>query len=147
MLGTIAREHGVPTPDDYEVRVNSLIDSRCETDLRATPGTHEALAALDMPVCVASSGIPKRIRTSLRIVGLLARFDPHLFSATMVARGKPAPDLFLHAASNMGIPPGRCLVVEDSVAGIQAALAAGMTAHMGSSRSSVRFRRSCVVVL
>ena len=128
MLSTIAREHGIPTPDDYELRVNSLIDLRCETDLRTTPGTHEALAALDMPVCVASSGIPSRIRTSLRIVGLLDRFEPHLFSATMVARGKPAPDLFLHAASSMGIHPGRCLVVEDSVAGVQAAIAAGMTA-------------------
>jgi HAD superfamily hydrolase (TIGR01509 family) len=128
MLGTIRREHGIPTPDDYELRVNALIDLRCETDLLATPGTHEALAALGIPICVAPSGIPKRIRTSLRIVGLLDRFEPHLFSATMVARGKPASDLFLHAASSMGIPPGRCLVVEDSVAGVQAAIAAGMTA-------------------
>ena len=87
MLETIAREHGIPIPDDYELRVNTLIDLRCKTDLFTTPGTHEALAALDVPVCVASSGIPKRIRTSLRIVGLLDRFEPYLFSATMVTRG------------------------------------------------------------
>ena len=128
MLKAIEREHGIPIPDDYETHVNALIDSHCETSLVATPGTPEALAALGVPVCVASSGIPKRIRTSLRIVGLLDRFAPHLFSATMVARGKPAPDLFLHAARSMGAAPARCLVVEDSAPGIQAAIAAGMTA-------------------
>jgi HAD superfamily hydrolase (TIGR01509 family) len=128
MLSTIAREHGIPMPEDYVVRVNALIDTYCETALRATPGAHEALAALALPVCVASSGIPERIRTSLKIVGLLDRFDPYLFGATMVARGKPAPDLFLHAASQMGVAPARCLVVEDSVYGVQAAISAGMTA-------------------
>ena len=128
MLRAIEREHGIAPPENYEALVNALIDSVCETSLVATPGTLGALAALDVSTCVASGGILPRIRTSLRIVGLLDRFDPYLFSATMVARGKPAPDLFLHAAGSMGIPPGRCLVVEDSVAGVQAAIAAGMTA-------------------
>jgi HAD superfamily hydrolase (TIGR01509 family) len=128
MLSTIAREQGIPMPSDYEVCVNTLIDAYSETDLFVMPGTRDLLATLDMPICVASSGIPKRIRTSLRIVGLLDRFEPHLFSATMVARGKPAPDLFLHAARSMGTAPARCLVVEDSVAGVQAAISAGMTA-------------------
>ena len=128
MLGTIEREHGIPMPSDYEVRVNALIDSYCETSLVATPGTREALAALEVRVCVASSGSPARIRNSLRVAGLLDRFDPHLFSATMVAYGKPAPDLFLHAARSMGMALARCLVVEDSAFGVQAAIAAGMTA-------------------
>jgi HAD superfamily hydrolase (TIGR01509 family) len=127
MLSTLAREHGIPMPEDYEMRVNALIDTYCETALRATPGAHKALAAIALPVCVASSGSPERIRTSLKIVGLLDRFDPYLFSATMVAHGKPAPDLFLHAASQMGVTPAHCLVVEDSIYGVQAAISAGMT--------------------
>jgi beta-phosphoglucomutase-like phosphatase (HAD superfamily) len=82
---------------------------------------------LHLPVCVASSGVPQRIRTSLRIVGLLQRFEPNIFSATMVARRKPAPDLFLYAADAMTMDPTRCIVIEDSVAGVKAAVAAGMT--------------------
>ena len=65
------RTTGIPLPSEYEMRVNELIDSYCETQLFATPGTAETLGALDLPICVASSGIPERIRTSLRIVGLL----------------------------------------------------------------------------
>ena len=96
--------------------------------LKAIPGIHEALAGLALPVCVASSGTPERIRLGLEVAGLLDRFDPHLFSATMVARGKPAPDLFLHAAERMGAAPQRSVVIEDSLAGVAAARAAGMTA-------------------
>ena len=69
MLGTIEREHGIPMPCDYEVRVKALIDSYCETSLVATPGTREALAALEVPVCVASSGCPAQTRNSLRVAG------------------------------------------------------------------------------
>ena len=81
-----------------------------------------------MPYCVASSSTPDQISRKLDLTGLLPRFGDNLFSATMVARGKPAPDLFLFAAREMGAAPERCLVVEDSPAGIAAALAAGMTA-------------------
>ena len=66
------------------------------------------------------------MRRTLGITGLLERFDGHLFSAVEVEHGKPAPDLFLHAASRMGVPPGRCVVLEDSVYGVQAGVAAGM---------------------
>ncbi|TIU89123.1 MAG: hydrolase, partial [Mesorhizobium sp.] len=74
-----------------------------------------------MPCCVASSGTLDRIRYALDVTGLLGLLEPHLFSAAMVARGKPAPDLFLHAAANMGAIPQNCLVVEDSPAGVAAA--------------------------
>ena len=77
-------------------------------------------------MCVASSGPPEKISTSLNHVGLYDRFAPHIFSAVQVSNGKPAPDLFLFAAEQMRTPPARCLVIEDSVAGVTGALAAGM---------------------
>ena len=74
-------------------------------ELKPMPGIVEALDKLTIPYCVASSSLPDRIRLSLEVTGLLPRFDPHLFSATMVAKGKPEPDLFLYAARQMGTPP------------------------------------------
>lgn len=95
-------------------------------ELRPVPGIAAALDALPMPRCVASSSQPERIVLSLDVTGLLPRLAPHLFSAAMVERGKPAPDLFLHAAERMAVPPEACLVIEDSPAGIEAARRAGM---------------------
>jgi beta-phosphoglucomutase-like phosphatase (HAD superfamily) len=86
------------------------------------------LDTLNCKVCVGSSGQPDRIRYALTLVGLYERLHPHVFSAIEVARGKPAPDLFLHAAAQMGVAPANCLVIEDSPFGIVAACAAGMTA-------------------
>ena len=77
------------------------------------------------PTCVASSAIHERIRITLTTAGLIDRFDGRLFSAEDVAAGKPAPDLFLHAAATLGVPPARCAVVEDAPAGVEAADAAG----------------------
>jgi HAD superfamily hydrolase (TIGR01509 family) len=87
----------------------------------------EALQAIALPVCVASSGTHERIRLTLTCTGLWDRFGGRVFSAQDVERGKPAPDLFLHAAAALGVAPGRCAVVEDSPAGVTAANAAGMT--------------------
>lgn len=127
MLAVIERERGHPLPQDYCSRVAALIEREYRRALRPIPGIGEALRELALPVCVASSSAPAQIRLGLGIAGLLEFFDPHLFSAAMVARGKPAPDLFLHAAERMGAAPRRCLVIEDSPAGVQAARAAGMT--------------------
>lgn len=135
MIAAIEAEWGRPLPADYRARVAALTDAYCAQSLRAVAGVAEALDRLEIPHCVASSGTPERIRKSLATVGLLDRFEPHIFSAVMVARGKPAPDLFLHAAGEMGTAPARCLVIEDSVAGVRAATAAGMTVigfHGGS---------------
>jgi HAD superfamily hydrolase (TIGR01509 family) len=96
-------------------------------ELKPIPGILETLDKLTIPSCVASSSLPDRIRLSLEVTGLLPRFDPHLFSASMVAKGKPEPDLFLHAAGQMGVAPEACLVIEDSAPGIEAARRAGMT--------------------
>jgi beta-phosphoglucomutase-like phosphatase (HAD superfamily) len=89
-------------------------------------GLIDALGEIDVPVCVASSSQPERIRVSLTLTGLIDRFEPAIFSAAAVAHGKPAPDLFLYAAGKMGGSPAECLVIEDSPAGILAARRAGM---------------------
>src|SRR5215831_10162440 len=91
------------------MRVNLFETYRRE--LTPMPGIVEVLDKLTIPRCVASSSLPDRIRLSLEVTGLLPRFDPHLFSATMVAKGKPAPDLFLYAAREMGFPPPAGLVI------------------------------------
>lgn len=99
-----------------------------QRDLVAVDGITEALEQLTVPWCVASSGGHDKMRTTLGITGLLPRFEGRLFSATEVAHGKPAPDLFLHAAERCGVHPSACLVVEDAPAGIEGAKAAGMRA-------------------
>jgi HAD superfamily hydrolase (TIGR01509 family) len=98
------------------------------SELRPVDGVLEALAAIRTSTCVASSGTHAKIRHSLSLVGLLDRFENQIFSASDVARGKPAPDLFLYAAAVMKVTPARCAVVEDSPPGVAAARAAGMRA-------------------
>ncbi len=113
-----------------------------KTDLKPIPGiaeTLDALALRNLPRCVASSSQPERIRLSLAITGILDKLEPHIFSAAMVKNGKPAPDLFLYAADQMGVTPENCIVIEDSPAGIEAAQRAGMTvfAFTGGSHAAV----------
>ena len=93
------------------------------------PGIFEALDALEaarVPYCVASSGEMEKMQITLGATGLMPRVAGRIYNAAMVARGKPAPDLFLHAAKSMGAEPADCIVVEDSVAGVTAGVAAGM---------------------
>jgi len=125
MIARIEAERGCRLPDDFGERLNSILFARFETDLKPIEGVRDAILSLPYPRCVASSSVPERIALSLRITGLSDLFDD-IFSSTQVPRGKPAPDLFLHGASNMKARPEDCLVIEDSVAGVQAALAAGM---------------------
>ncbi len=99
---------------------------RFEAALAPVEGIAEALDRLGRPLCVASSSQPERIRLALRVTGLLERFEPHIYSSTMVDHGKPAPDLFLLAARSRGAAPSACTVIEDSPAGIEAAKRAGM---------------------
>jgi HAD superfamily hydrolase (TIGR01509 family) len=113
-------------PADFEQRYEREVFARFERDLRPVDGVVEALDAITAATCVASSGSHERIRRSLTRTGLIGRFDPRLFSASDVERGKPAPDLFLHAARAMGAAPARTVVVEDSPLGVAAAVAAGM---------------------
>lgn len=126
LMRLVEEDWGRSLPADFEERVVERDKVAFAAELRAVPGVAETVARLARPRCVASSGTLDKIRRNLRLTGLLELFEPHLFSARMVARGKPAPDLFLHAAAAMGVAPTHCLVIEDSTAGIEAALAAGM---------------------
>jgi HAD superfamily hydrolase (TIGR01509 family) len=115
-----------PLPEDFADTLRRRVATAFETELRPMPGIEAALVSLPARRCVASSSSPERLRHSLGLTGLLAHFDPHIFSATQVARGKPAPDLFLFAAARMDATPETCVVIEDSEPGVQAAVAAGM---------------------
>ena len=126
MLADIEIRYGRRLPADFGERLTQRAAAAFETELIATPGIETALKALRSRVCVASSSAPQRLRHSLSMVGLLRYFDPHVFSATQVEHGKPAPDLFLFAADRMAARPDACVVIEDSEAGIKAAVAAGM---------------------
>ena len=121
-------EHGVTLPADFHESLMAAIDTACVAagaDL-AVPGIAEAIAAIGQRKCVASSSNPDWLERYLSQAGLWSNFAPHVFSAVEVERGKPAPDLFLHAARRMGVDPKHCIVVEDSVAGVTGATAAGM---------------------
>lgn len=126
MLADLSQRFGRPLPPDLADTLRRRTLAAFDAELTAIPGVMEALTSVQVPVCVASSSEPARIRHSLALVGLLERFEPHIFSAVQVERGKPAPDLFRFAAERMGVPAGECVVIEDSIAGVQAARAAGM---------------------
>ena len=111
---------------DWEAEFEPRYREVFERELVAVPGIVEALDQITSPACVASSGSHDKMRFTLGKTGLFDRFDGHIFSVEQVERGKPAPDIFLFAADQMGASPGRCAVVEDSVSGVTARLAAGM---------------------
>jgi HAD superfamily hydrolase (TIGR01509 family) len=132
---SIETELGRRLPDDFEAQVKQATLQFYAGNLQAIAYVGDAIAAIDLPKCVASSGTPEKIQHGLTCAGLYDRLAPHIFSATQVERGKPAPDLFLFAAERMQVSPERCLVIEDSVPGVTGARAAGMTVlgfHGGS---------------
>ena len=129
VLAKIEAEWGRPLPDEFVATLRQRDVAAFQAELQPMPGVLETLAALDrlnIAKCVASSGTPAKLRVTLGVSNLSRCFEPHIFSAEMVERGKPAPDLFLHAAQCMGVRPDACVVIEDSVPGIKAARAAGM---------------------
>lgn len=129
VLANIERHLGRPVPPGFaEARV-AAFEAAFVDRLEAVPGVEEAISVLQdvgVQTCVASSGSHTRIRLTLGLTGLWPTFAGRIFSAEEVERGKPAPDLFLHAAATMGVPAGSCVVVEDSPAGVRAARSAGM---------------------
>lgn len=126
----VRERDGVALPDDFEDRYHDGVFAAFRAALRPVAGVAKVLDALGgagIPACVASSGTHERIRVALETTGLLPYFsDRTIFSSQDVARGKPAPDLFVHAASVLGVPPSDCVVVEDSPLGVEGAKAAGM---------------------
>jgi HAD superfamily hydrolase (TIGR01509 family) len=123
----IETEIGRKLPDGLDAEIKQETLRFYEGDLKAIAHVGDAIAAIEMPKCVASSGTPEKIRHGLSCAGLYEQLAPYIFSATQVKRGKPAPDLFLFAAEQMKAAPERCIVIEDSVPGITGAVAAGMT--------------------
>jgi D-ribulokinase len=123
----IETELGTPLPEGFPGDLSREILSTFARELKGVEGVRQAVGGLRARVCVASSSAPERLRFALRVTGYEALFAPNIFSAAEVAQGKPNPDLFLFAARAMSATPKDCLVIEDSVAGVAAARAAGMT--------------------
>ena len=136
----IERHIGRPIPPEVAEEFDRLYLETFAAELAPVDGIREALDGIPTPRCVASSGDHEKIRRNLALTGLAGYFGDRIFSATDVARGKPAPDLFLHAAASLGADPARCAVVEDSVHGVEAAQAAGMRAfaYAGSVTPAAR---------
>jgi HAD superfamily hydrolase (TIGR01509 family) len=124
MQGEIERRIGRTV--DWEVEFAPRYREVFERELEPVDGIVEALDAITVPTCVASSGTHDKLRFTLGLTRLYDRFAGRIFSASEVANGKPAPDLFLHAAAAMGVGTSNCAVVEDSAAGVEAGVAAGM---------------------
>jgi beta-phosphoglucomutase-like phosphatase (HAD superfamily) len=121
-----ARLIGGEFPSDFGSRLGDIVWPRIETELKALGGVADLVQFFGGPVAVGSSSPFDKLLQKLALTGLQSLFAPHIYSADHVKAGKPAPDLFLHCAVQLGVDPGRCLVIEDSVNGVRAARAAGM---------------------
>ena len=130
ILAAVSAATGAVIPDDVPARIWPATRARFEESLQPMPGIVAFLERFEgLKRCVASSSAPERIRRSLELTGLARFFGDDVFSSHQVARGKPAPDLFLFAAGEMGVDPSRSIVIEDSIFGVQGARAAGMAAY------------------
>jgi phosphoglycolate phosphatase len=134
-IDRIERRLNWTAPKNFIEEFESRLAVACETELRPVPGVREVIESLTVPRCVASNGNLHEMRHRLGLTDLLKYFEPNLFSAADVPRPKPAPDVFLHAARGMNIEPSRCAVIEDSVPGTTAALAAGMKVFAYAGRT------------
>jgi HAD superfamily hydrolase (TIGR01509 family) len=126
MYPLLEEKFGQPISDELRQAIIRDVTQALASELEPTAGIHDALEEIPMRKCVASSSNARRVRQSLARTELLEFFDPHIFTADQVSRGKPAPDLFLYAAEQLQVPTHECIVVEDSRAGVQAAVSAGM---------------------
>ena len=152
MRAEVARRTGRDLGADWDTAFVDDYRAALERELRPVDGIVDALEAIDrlgLATCVASSGSHEKMRFTLGLTGLWDRFTGRIFSASEVAHGKPAPDLFLHAAGRMRCEPARCAVVEDSAAGVEAALAAGMRvyAYSGGVTPARRLARPGVTLV
>lgn len=117
-----------PLPDNFSDQLKLATLARFRTDLKEVSGATDFIRRFaHIPRCIASSSSIDRLQLCLSVLALEADFGSHVYSADMVARGKPHPDIFLYAANKLGVNPNECLVIEDSAGGIRAAVAAGMT--------------------
>lgn len=139
VMAEIEAAIGKPLSTDFSGELKRATLARFRTDLKEVSGAADFIRRFaHIPRCIASSSSIDRLQLCLSVLGMEAEFGEHVFSADMVARGKPHPDIFLFAASKLGVSPERCLVIEDSTGGIQAAVAAGMTAVGLCAASHIR---------
>ena len=129
VLEKLASERGVRLPKDFSAALVRELLATFGRELKRVRGALEAVTGISTRVCVASSSAPERLRFTLKVAGYDGLFGANVFSASQVPHGKPSPDLFLFAARSMGVEPCDCLVIEDSLAGVAAARAAGMTVY------------------
>jgi HAD superfamily hydrolase (TIGR01509 family) len=127
-LEILAERLGQPVPEGWEEELDAAVREGFRRELQPVQGVAGALEEIELRTCVASSGSHEKMRFTLGLTGLWDRFAGRIFSVEEVQRGKPAPDLFLHAAARMSVSPERCIVVEDSHFGVAGAKAAGMAA-------------------
>jgi len=126
LAAAVEAQFGRPLPEGFFDGMRARVDTVFARELRPIAGIEDLLASLSAPRCVASNSRLERVRQALSLTRLLPLFEPHIYSASQVERGKPAPDLFLFAARQLGAPPADCIVIEDSMPGVEAAIAAGM---------------------
>jgi HAD superfamily hydrolase (TIGR01509 family) len=149
VVAAIEASVGTPLPDGFAQTYQARTLERFRRELCAVAGAREHIVAFsETPKCIASSSSPDRLALCLGVLGLQSIFGPYVFSASSVARGKPHPDIFLHAAERLGVAPACCIVIEDSASGVEAGRAAGMTvidllagAHIQSGHDQ-RLRRA-----
>lgn len=149
----IEEEFGITLPAGFIEGRRAQIMNAFTSELRPIEGISQLLAALKLRRCVASNSHIDRVRHALTTTGLLPHLDPHIYTAALVERGKPAPDLFLFAAEQQGVPPDHCLVIEDSLSGVVAARTAGMPvigfvggSHCRPGHAGAMRRAGCVEV-
>ena len=128
VIAAVEAAVGRPLPAGFAEQFQQRTLSRFRDDLQLVDGARAYVETfVDVPRCIASSSSPDRLAMCLELLHLKDLFGPHVFSASLVARGKPHPDIFLFAAERMSVDPRSALVIEDSAGGVQAAVAAGMT--------------------
>lgn len=138
-MAAIASVVGKPLPASFSDDLKSAVLDRFRTDLTEVSGATRFIQTFsDVPRCIASSSSIDRLQLCLSVLNLTDKFGGNVFSADMVPRGKPHPDIFLLAADKLGVNPRSCLVIEDSTSGIKAAVAAGMTAVGLCAASHIR---------
>lgn len=119
---------GRPVPEGFLDDMKRALDMRFREALKPVPGVEDFIRQFAaLPRCIASSSSPDRLQTCMDVLGFGHHFPDTIFSATLVPRGKPHPDIFLYAADKIGVAPSDCLVVEDSPNGVRAGVAAGAT--------------------
>lgn len=124
-----------PLPDNFEQKYRKTSFERFTKELQPIPNITEVIQQLSIPYCVASSGPPHKIQHTLKTVGLLPYFKDHIFSCYQLNRWKPDPAIYIHAAKTMGFHPTECLVVEDSLPGVEAGIASGATVYAYATNS------------